>query len=88
MTNRGIEMKKGEKGKNFFDEIVKKAIVYLQDIQNSGERGRGVAHVLDDVALYLLEECQIPIEEVAKLFIYQRLKAFEIIAVRILDRVK
>ena len=83
-------MKKGEKNKDRSpcDEIIEKAIIYILTIQSSGERGSGMAYLLDEVAIYLLEECQFPIEQVAIVFIYQRLKAFDIIIAKIFDRMR
>lgn len=78
-------MKERRKKNKISDKSVKIVAEYLQNLQNGGEQSHGIALILDYWALYLLEIEEKPIEEVAKVFVKQRIMAFKIIA-RFLDK--
>lgn len=69
MKNKGIN----------WDTIIERAISYLQTFQNMGGCDCGRKNCPINLALYLMEECQIPVEKVAEVFVFWQVSFLAII---------
>lgn len=67
--------KRREDKKSSFAKVVEKVVAYLHEAQNVGGCNCGRVSCPINFALYLMEECQAPVEKVAKWIVFLQIEA-------------